>query len=146
MADDAERARHVVRHLGHVLAERVQLAAAVRAGARRGVLHHIARQARGARLAHRLAPRCLGWRRCRGRFRRGGRGLGDLLFQIAEQQVELLDRAAQLLRGGAEPLAQQPGQAQLQLLVAQHLFLQARRRSHWLIVLPPLGEYPNFCV
>ena len=51
------------------------------------------------------------------------------VLEIAEDQFELLDCSAQLLRRGAEPLAQQLRQAQLELLVAQHLLLQpvARR-------------------
>lgn len=54
---------------------------------------------------------------------------GDLLLEFAEQQLQLLDRATQLLRRGAEPLAQQLREAPLQLLVAQHLLPQpiARR-------------------
>ena len=53
------------------------------------------------------------------------RRLRDLFFEIAEQKLQLIDCAAQLLRGGAEPLAQQPRQTQLQLLVTQHLLFQS---------------------
>jgi hypothetical protein len=89
------------------------------------MLHHVARQRLRQRLARRLAPRRLAVVR-RSRFvRLRWRGLRYLLLEITEDQFELLDRAAQLLRRGAEPLAQQPGQAQLELLVAQHLFLQS---------------------
>ena len=94
------------------------------------MLHHIARQALRQWPAGRLAPCRSGrWCCCRRRlFRLGRRRLGDLLFEVAEQQLQLLDRGAQLLRGGAEPLAQQLRQAQLQLLVAQHLLLQSVAR------------------
>ena len=47
MPDDAERARHVVQHLGDVLAERAERTAAFRAGAGGGMLHHVARQGLG---------------------------------------------------------------------------------------------------
>src|ERR1019366_5720280 len=67
-----------------------------------------------------------------------------LLFEIAEQQLQLLDRAAQLLRGGAEPFTQQLRQARLQLLVAQHLLLQSiARRLH--LGLPPAFAGASCC-
>jgi hypothetical protein len=94
------------------------------------MLDHIAWQRLRQPPAGGLAPGCFG-RGSHG-FRRLGRGgFRDLLFQVAQHQLKLLDRAAQLLRRGAEALAQQLGQAQLQLLVAQHLLLQPslRRRQ-----------------
>ncbi len=65
------------------------------------MLHHIARQVLGQRLAYGLAPLLRGggfirlWRRC---FR-------HLLLEVAEYEFELLERTAQFLRRGAEPLA-----------------------------------------
>ena len=93
------------------------------------MLHHVARQCLGQRLARGLAPRRLVVARRGGFIRLRRCGLRHLLLEIAEDQFELLDRSAQLLRRGAEPFAQQLRQAQLELLVAQHLLLQpvARR-------------------
>ena len=128
VADHLERAGHVFQHFRHVLAQRTQRAAAVRAGAGRRMLHHVARQVVGQRLACRLAAGglCLGWRR---RFRLRRRGLGELRLEFFQRQFELLDRAAQLLRRRTEFLAQQPRQPRLQLLVAQNLLLQAGARG-----------------
>ena len=89
MADDAEGARDIVQHLGDVLAQRPQCAAAFRTGAGGGVFHDVARQCLRQRPAGRLAPRgrplVSG---AAGRCGSGRRGLGDLLFDVFEHQLE----------------------------------------------------------
>ena len=124
MADDAERARHVVQHLGHVFAQRTQRATTFGTGTGRCMLHDVARQRRRQRLAHRLATLCLGLRRRSSLIRFRRHCFRHLLLEFTKQQFELLDLAPQLLRGRAEPLAQQSRQTQFQLLVPQHLLLQ----------------------
>ena len=105
VADDAEHCRHVIEHFGDILAQPVQRAAAFRTGAGCGMFHRLARQIFGKRPARRLAPSYIHW------FGRGGllrlcrRGLGDLFLEIAQDQFQLLDRGAQLLRRGTEPFA-----------------------------------------
>ena len=55
MADDAERARHVIQHLGDVFTEWTQCATTLWAGAWRSMRDNIARQVLRQRPAHRLA-------------------------------------------------------------------------------------------
>jgi hypothetical protein len=86
-------------------AQPVQRAAAFGTGAGCGVFHSRARQVFGQRPARRLAPSGIR------RFGRGGllrlrrRGFGDLLLEITQDQFQLLDGRAQLLRRGTEPFA-----------------------------------------
>jgi hypothetical protein len=86
-------------------AQPVQRAAAFGTGAGCGVFHSRARQVFGQRPARRLAPSGIR------RFGRGGllrlrrRGFGDLLLEIAQDQFQLLDCRAKLLRGGTEPFS-----------------------------------------
>lgn len=69
------------------------------------MFHGRARQAFGKRPARRLTPHGIR------RFGRSGllllrrRGLGDLLLKVAQDQFQLLDRGAQLLRRGTEPFS-----------------------------------------
>ncbi len=105
MADDLEVARHVVQHLGHVLAELAHAAAAVGAdaGAVTGGLMHdlLARQMLGQRLALRLARARGSAPRVRSASALGGIfGLAGL--QLLELQFELLDLAGDPLRRPAE--------------------------------------------
>jgi len=99
---DAERSRHVLQHFGHVFAETPQRAAAFRAGTGGSMFHHVPRQVFRQCLAFRFAPPRLDFRIDRGRvclrlgFGRGG--LRDLFLEIADNQVELIDRTSHLLR------------------------------------------------
>ena len=95
MADDAERAGHIVQDLCDILAERTQGAPTVRAGTGGGMLDDIARQGLGQRPARRLAFRYLGL--CINRIV-GWRDLTQHLVDIGERQLQLLDLITQLLR------------------------------------------------
>ena len=46
---------------------------------------------------------------------------GDIFFEFADQQFELLDVAIELLRGSAEPCTPQRGELHLQLFNVQRL-------------------------
>ena len=113
VADDAERRRHVLQHLGDVLAALAErAAAAIRADRRRLVAHLLARQMR--------------WRELPGRaFGRDGRGngrgrgrtrcrLGQGRLAVLEREFQLGDRPVELLRRGAEPGPLQRGELGLQ--------------------------------
>ena len=108
MADHLEPRRHVLEHLAHVLAEDLQLAAALGAVARRLMDLLLARQVLGQRPAHRLHaldPGGCGARQCR--FAR---------LEILERELELGDLRIELLRGAPELHPSQARQLQLQLL------------------------------
>ena len=124
MPDHAEPARQVVQHLGHVLAEAAQRAAAGRAGMRLGaVLHHLARQVLRQRAAGRLAALWPG----RGvrRILGGCRG-GRLRLQLLERQLQLVGLGRQPLRRAAELQPPQPGQLQPEPLDQRALIGQRR--------------------
>ena len=127
MADHAERAGHIFQQLGDILAQRTQCPAATWASTGGGMFHHIARQGLGQLPAGGLATRLRGFRL--GCFGFGWRRLRQVFLEIAQQQFQLFDLTAQLLRRGAEPLTQQAGEALLQLLVAQNLLLQPSARG-----------------
>ena len=126
VTNDLEVPRHVIQHLGDVLAQLGHAATAVGAGAGAivGRLMHdlLARQMIGQRLALRLVGACAG--RCR-RIRRFGAGgiFGRTGLQFLELELELLDLAADPLRRAAELHAPQLGDLEPQLLDLQRLQL-----------------------
>ena len=131
VADDAKRPRHVVQHLGHVLAQVAESAAAGSAGLRLGTVpHHLARQRLRQRAPSRLAALrpgggvrgIVGWRRS-----------GHLRLQLLERQFELLGLGRQALRRAAELDAPQPGQLQPEPLDQRALIGQRRglRPTRW---------------
>jgi len=129
--DHLECGRNVFQHLGHVLADLAQhRAAAAAAGSLRRVRHLLARQMRGQRLAtcRLVIPR-------RGAPRAGGLLLGLLgacvtlrhaFLEFAEQQLELLDLAVELLRGAAEPRPSQHRELRFEMLDLQRLGIELR--------------------
>jgi hypothetical protein len=128
VADDLEVSRHVVEHLGDVLAELAHAAAAVGAGAGAvagGLMHHLpAGQMIGQRLARGLVALAAWRRRGAGDF---GFGLGGVFglrgFQFLEPQFELGDLAVDPLRRAAELHAAQFGKLELELFDLQGLVL-----------------------
>lgn len=125
--DHLEARWHVFEHLGHVLAERAQIAAALRAGAGGGVHHLLARQMFGQRPARRLA-RCPGAGGADHLQPGGGRLLGGRAprlgrLEVLELQLELGDLPAQPLRRLAELLAPQPRECSLRRAISSRLAL-----------------------
>jgi hypothetical protein len=86
-------------------AKPMQRAAAFRTGAGRGLFHSRARQVFRKRPARWLAPHGIRRFGRSGLLRLRRRGLGDLFLKIAQDQFQLLDCRAQLLRRGTEPFA-----------------------------------------
>ena len=124
--DDFEAGRDVFQHLALVLPDAAEHRAATAwAGAGGLVNQGLARQMRRQRSPNRLAAFA---RRCRPDHRIGlrrtrspGIALGSLFFQFADQQLELLDVAIELLRGAAEASAPQHRELHPQLLDMQGL-------------------------
>ena len=99
VAHHPEPAGHVVQHLGHVLAERAQAAAAGRAGVRGGMHHHRARQVAGQGAAGRSAPL---WPVPDSVVLGGSRRDARLGLQVLQRKFELLDLGGQALGAAAE--------------------------------------------
>ena len=141
MADDLEVPRHVIEHLGHVLAELAHAAAAGGTGAGAiigGLMHHfLARQMIRQRLARRLVAHA---DRLRGL---GGFGLGGVFgglgFQRLEPQFELGDLLVDPFRRAAELHAPQLGNLELELFDLQGLVLH-RQLGRAQLVLAGQGE------
>ena len=130
--DHLEAGGSVFEHLALILADAAEHgAAAAGTGAGGFVGDGLARQMLGQLgPAGPLAPSCQ-----RARLRlvlrivhpgrisnaRARRFLGLLLLEVADQQLQLLDLAVELLRGAAEPRPAQRGQLHLQLLDVQRL-------------------------
>jgi len=94
MADDAERARHILQDLCDILAEGAQGTATVRAGTRGGMLDDVAWQSLWQWPAGRLACRYLGL------LISGIVGRCDLsqhLVDVSQRQLQLLDLITQFL-------------------------------------------------
>jgi len=96
------------------------------------MFHDVARKVVRRRFAFRLPPwPALGFRlRCRwaGLWSRG-RGLRLVLLEIAEDQMQLIDRISQLLRRRSEPLPQQLRQPGLQWFDFESLVYQSVPRG-----------------
>ena len=114
MPDHAERRRHVVQHLGDVLAEPAQRAAATRARAGRRVLHDDA-----GKVPRQRPPRGP----LESRPRRGRHVLGTVPEPLALAGLQLLKGERELRELGVQPLgrlaelrAPQPRYLQLELL------------------------------
>jgi hypothetical protein len=99
MLDHLPLPRHRFQRLGHVLAQLVQHAAAAWAGRRHRIDHALARQMLGQRPAGRLAPR-KGLHALRRRLvdRRRRLGLGLILLELEQLQLELVEQRAALRR------------------------------------------------
>jgi hypothetical protein len=126
VTNDLEVPRHVIQHLGDVLAQFGHAATTVRAraGAIAGRLMHniLARQMIGQRLALRLVD-AFG-RRCRRFCRfRTGRIFGRAGLQLLELELQLGDLASDPLRRATEPHAAQLRELEPQLLDLQRLEL-----------------------
>ena len=110
MLDDLEAGRHVYEHLALVLADPAEgCAAAARAGACRLMGYSLARKMLRELPTHRLAAFAWIGRPCGicGRIGCVGAGVfcGGVLFERADQQFELLDRAIELLQERPKPSA-----------------------------------------
>jgi len=124
MADHLEAGGHILEPLALVLPHPAEhRAAAARTGAGRLVGDRLARQMRRQRLAHRLLALARPGLGLPGGIGGSGAGvaLGLLLLKRADQQLELLDVAVELLRRPAKPRTPQHGQPHLQLLGVQRL-------------------------
>src|SRR5690606_14370621 len=105
--------RHVLEHLGDVLADAAHLRAALRAARFGFVQQRLARQMLGQRLARRCLPRRGSGAACwRGTLRVD---LRATRFELLNDELELID-ARQPLRGAAELHALQARDLQLELL------------------------------
>ena len=93
MANDPETGGHVVEHFGNVLAQRLEMTAAVRAA---GVLRHMNHGVAWQMIRQRFADRLAGGFFGRGDFREAGpfRLAG---FQFFQRQFELPDHLVDLL-------------------------------------------------
>ena len=115
MPDHLQPCRNLLQHFGDGLAEPGQargIAAAAAAVDLRLVLHHLARQVGGQRLAP-AGPLTWPGFGLRLRLRRFGAGrdlLAQVLLEILQPHLELVDGAVQLLGGLAIALAPQCGQ------------------------------------
>ena len=126
VTNDLEVPRHVIQHLGDVLAQPGHAATTVAAGAGAivGRLMHdlLAWQMLGQRLTLRPVGGRRGW--CRGIKRLGAGGIfGRTGLQFLELELELLDLAADPLRRAAELHATQLRDLEPQLLDLQRLQL-----------------------
>ena len=126
MADHLEAGGDVFEHLALVLADPAEgRTAAARAAAGRFVGDGLTWQVIRQWLADRLAAWAWLGRGTGGGLGGGiiGAGIldGDIFFEFADQQFELLDIAIELLRGAAEPRTPQRGELHLQLFDVQRL-------------------------
>ena len=107
LANHLEARRHILQHLGHVLANALHRGGALRTGGIGHVDHRLARQVLGQGLAHRFAS---------GRSRRCRCLLGNARLKVLDDQFELLDSCGELLRRATELHAPQPREFQLEPL------------------------------
>ena len=114
MPGDLERARHVLKNFGDILAHLAHLRAAIRAGAGRLVHLVLARQVIGQGFAEGLLG--LSLRMSRIILRELGFAGRSLLLQVVELQLQLLDLAIDPLGRRSELHALQPCDLQLELL------------------------------
>ena len=121
MLDHLPAPRHAFEGLGDVLAELADRAAALGAGAGRGVDDPLARQVLRQGSAGRLAGAIRSWRPIDRRCGDLGRGLcfGRGLLELAQLQLELVDQPPPRSAGLAELLAPGLGEQQLQALDLQ---------------------------
>jgi len=125
VADHLEVARHVIQHLGHVLAQLAHATAAGRADAGAitlGLMQHLlARQMIGERLTLWFFPHA-SWR-----LGLAGFGPGDILgragLQLFKLQLQLFDLAGDALGGPAKLHPAQPGNLKAQFFDLQRLQL-----------------------
>ena len=130
--DHLERGWDIFEQLGHVLAELAQHRAAAAGAGRRRLMHDaLARQVRrqgfaAARLAVGRLGACRASRAlCLGLLG-AGLALRHAFLELAEQELELLDLAVELLRGTAEARSAQHRELRLEMLDLQRLGVELR--------------------
>jgi len=106
--------RHHLQRLGNVFAQFGELAAAARAGARRGDHHPLARQMRRQRRAHRL-PTGEADHRCGVGRDDGCLVLGGTRLQLLELQLHLIEQVLPAFRRLPKPVALHLGDQELQM-------------------------------
>jgi hypothetical protein len=112
--DDEPACRHPLQALGHDLAQLAHTPATARASGGGWIDHPRARQVLGKRTPGRLATgKAAYFGRLAGIGRLGRLRLSRGLLQVLQRELELLQPSA-ALSGGAEPLAPEPGNLQLQ--------------------------------
>jgi hypothetical protein len=119
MADHLQPGRDLLQHFRHVLAEAGQaggIGAAAAAGQDRLMQDGLARQVLGQRASHRRLPRRVGLAPGPARLSRRSIALRLVLFEIADQHLELADLGRQPFGGLAEAFAPQRRELGLELL------------------------------